>query len=128
MNDETPITGRPAKGGVSIPVLFGIVFALVVANAVTFVSLGNLKQDVATMRGSILSEVAKVRESADLSTSSSRQHLNDLRNELDTARKQAASAAGEARKAALKHADQLAENPGGAGQPAGASQHPADRG
>jgi hypothetical protein len=109
MNDETPINGRPAKGGVAIPILFGIVFALVVANAVTFVSLGNLKQDVATMHGSILSEVAKVRESADLSTSSSRQHMNDLRNELATARQQAASAAGEARKAALKHADQLAK-------------------
>jgi F0F1-type ATP synthase membrane subunit b/b' len=108
MNDESSTPARPAKGGVTTPILIGIVIALVVANAVTFVWLNNLKGDVATMRGSILAEVAKVRETAELTTSSSRQHLNDLRDELATARKQAATAAGEARKAALKHADQLA--------------------
>ncbi len=75
------------------------------------------------MRDSLLTEVAKVRETATLSTASSRQHLNELRDELETARKQAATAAGEARKDALKHADQLArQTPGGAGQAAGAGQ------
>jgi len=108
MSEEAPITGQPKKGGMTIPILFGVVIALVIANAVTFVWLNNLKQDMAMMRGSILAEVAKVRETSELSTSSSRVRLNDLREELDTARKQAAAAAGEARKAALKHADQLA--------------------
>jgi chromosome segregation ATPase len=96
------------KGSILIPILFGIVIALVVANGITFVWLDGLKGDVAAMRASLLNEVAKVRETSSLSTASSRTHLNDLRDQLEKARQQAAAAAGQARKDALKHADQLA--------------------
>ena len=108
MSEETPNVAVQKKGGVLIPILFGIVIALVVANAVTFVWLDGLKGDVAAMRASLLNEVAKVRETSSLSTASSRTHLNDLRDQLEKARQQAAAAAGQARKDALKHADQLA--------------------
>lgn len=99
---------KSRKGGLAMPVLFGIVLALVAANAVTFVWLDGLKQDVATMRESISSEIAKVRETATLSTSSSRQSLTELRDELVKARQQAAAAAGQAKKDALSHAEKLA--------------------
>jgi chromosome segregation ATPase len=108
MSEETPNVAVQKKGSILIPILFGIVIALVVANAVTFVWLDGLKGDVAAMRASLLNEVAKVRETSSLSTASSRTHLNDLRDQLEKARQQAAAAAGQARKDALKHADQLA--------------------
>ena len=108
MSQETPDVVKPRKVGLAMPVLFGIVLALVAANAVTFVWLDGLKQDVATMRESIASEIAKVRETATLSNSSSRQSLTELRDELVKARQQAAAAAGQARKDALSHAEKLA--------------------
>jgi hypothetical protein len=109
MSEEAPIAAEPRKGSILIPILFGIVLALVVSNAITFVWLDGLKQDVAAMRNSLLNEVAKVRETSSLSTASSRTHMNDLREQLENARQQAAAAAGQARKDALKHADQLAK-------------------
>lgn len=108
MSLETPDVAKPRRGGMAMPVLFGIVLALVAANAVTFIWLDGLKQDLATMRESITSEIAKVRETATLSNSSSRQSLTELRDELLKARQQAAAAAGQARKDALSHAERLA--------------------
>ena len=108
MSLETPDVPKPRKVGLAMPVLFGIVLALVAANAVTFVWLDGLKQDVATMRESIANEIAKVRETATLTNSSSRQSLTELRDELVRARQQAAAAAGQARKDALSHAEKLA--------------------
>lgn len=108
MSEETPDVMRPRKGGWAVPVLFGIVLALVAANAVTFVWLDGLKQDLATMRESITNEMAKVHETATLSTASSRQSLTELRDDLQKTRQQASAAAGQARKDALAHAEKLA--------------------
>ena len=109
MNEQAPLTVEPRKSSPLIPILFGVVLALVVANVITFVWLDGLKHDMAAMRGSLLAEVTRVQEAATLGNSSNRQHLNDLRDELDKARAQAAAVAGQARKDALKHADQLAQ-------------------
>ncbi len=109
MSDQVPISAPPSrKGGMAIPILFGLVIALVAANVVLFVWLDGLKRDTAQIRDSLLTEVAKVRETHTLSSASSRQTLDDLRAELETARKQAAMAVGDARKDALRHSDQLA--------------------
>jgi hypothetical protein len=105
---ETPSTSTPAKGGLHIPVLFGLAIALIVSNVVLFVWLENVKRDTAQMRDSLLTEVAKVRETHTLSSASSRQRLDELRAELETARSQATTVVGQARREALKHADELA--------------------
>jgi chromosome segregation ATPase len=106
--NEIPSTSTSAKGGVHIPILFGLVIALIVSNVVLFVWLENVKRDTAQMRDSLLTEVAKVRETHSLSSASSRQRLDELRTELETARSQATTVVGQARKDVLKHADELA--------------------
>src|SRR5674476_409540 len=100
--NEIPSTSTSAKGGVHIPILFGLVIALIVSNVVLFVWLENVKRDTAQMRDSLLTEVAKVRETHSLSSASSRQRLDELRTELETARSQATTGVGQARKEALK--------------------------
>jgi len=108
MSESTPT--QPARsGGVHLPILFGLVIALVAANGYLFYSVDNLKTEMSKMQVSILAEIAKVRETSDMTTSASRQNLETLREELATARQQAAAAAGNARTAALKHAEQLAQ-------------------
>ncbi len=106
--NEIPSTSTSAKGGVHIPILFGLVIALIVSNVVLFLWLENVKRDTAQMRDSLLTEVAKVRETHSLSSASSRQRLDELRTELETARSQATTVVGQARKDVLKHADELA--------------------
>ncbi len=105
---EIPSTSNPARSNLHIPVLFGLVIALIVSNVVLFLWLENVKRDTAQMRDSLLTEVAKVRETHSLTTASSRQRLDELRAELETARSQATMGVGQARKEALKHADELA--------------------
>jgi len=107
MNETSP-SHVPAKSGIQIPVLFGLVIALIVSNVALFVWLDNLKRETAEIKESLLTEVAKVRETHTLSSASSRQRLDELRAELDAARQQAASVAGQAKKDALKHADEIA--------------------
>lgn len=106
--NSTP-TRTPTGESVKLPILFGLVIALVAANIFLFISVNNVKTEMSKMKVSILDEIAKVRESSSITTAASRQNLEVLREELDTARKQAALAAGQARKAALKHAEQLAQ-------------------
>jgi chromosome segregation ATPase len=60
------------------------------------------------MRGAIVSEIAKVQETATLSNASSRQSLDQLRQELAQSKQHASMAAGQARKDALKRAEELA--------------------
>ena len=105
---EMPSTSNPAKRNLHVPVLFGLAIALIVSNVVLFLWVENVKRDTAQMRDSLLTEVAKVRETHSLSTASSRQRLDELRAELETARSQATTGVGQARKEALKHADELA--------------------
>lgn len=109
MSDATqPHIQPPVGRSVTIPILFGLVIALVAANVYLFVSVAGLRTDVSNMKGSILAEIAKVRETSSISTAASREHLETLREELEVARQQAARAAGRARSDALKHAEQLA--------------------
>ncbi len=110
MSDIMQTPERPSpKGGVWIPILSGLTIVLVVAVAILFVRLDSLRQEMGQTRTQLLTEVAKVRQTGDLATASSRVTLDELRNELQVARKQAASAAGQAKTDALKHADQLAK-------------------
>ena len=105
---ETTSTPTPGRGSLHVPILFGLAIALVVSNVVLFLWMDNVKRDTAQMRDSLLTEVAKIRETHGLSSTSSRLRLDELRAELETVRGQAASGVGQARKEALKHADELA--------------------
>jgi len=106
--EETTGSTPTRKISLAVPILFGIVLALVAANAVIFVQLDGLRQEMAAMRQALAGEISKVRDSAQLSDSTSRQTLEKLRQELAQAQQQASAAAGKARQDALKHAEELA--------------------
>ncbi len=105
-------TFQPAssrRGGVAIPILFGLVIALVAANVFLFSQISGLKVELSGTRDAILAELAKVKEASNVTTAASRQRMEDLRAELEAARRQAALAAGRAKKDALEHAEQIAK-------------------
>ncbi|MCS7316461.1 MAG: hypothetical protein RMI94_15220 [Bryobacterales bacterium] len=101
---------QEGSGGsrVVIPLLFGAVIALVAATVVLFVQLDGVRTDVAKLRESMQVEIANLKEATKLTSAASRRHLDELREELEAARRQAAMAVGQARTEALAKAEQLA--------------------
>lgn len=93
--------------GLKIPILFGIVIALLASNVYLFLQVDQIKSDLAKSREAILDEVSTVRETSSMSTQTSRKRIDTLQEEISEARRQAAAAAGQAKEDALRHAEQL---------------------
>jgi len=99
----------PRGDNLKLAVLASLVAGLIGANLYLFHSVTSLRTEVTEMKGSLLAEIAKVRESSLLTVTTNRQHLKTLQEELEAARQQAAHAAGQAKIEAQKHAERLAQ-------------------
>ncbi|MEZ5352095.1 MAG: hypothetical protein R2762_05615 [Bryobacteraceae bacterium] len=66
-----------------------------------------MKTEVSKTRESLLSEISNLRETAQISTQTSRRHLDTLKAELDAARRRAEAAAGQAKEDAIRQVSQL---------------------
>lgn len=95
-------------GGWKIPVLFGTVLALVGANIYLYKQIDGLRQEVAKNQESVVNEIGQVKQSASASTLAARRNIESLKDELETARRQANMAVGQAKVDATKHAEELA--------------------
>lgn len=100
---------QPSGPGLKIPILFGLVIALLAAVVYLFVQLDTMRTDMAKMQEQILNEITSVRETSSVTTQTQRRNIETLRDELETARRQAAMAAGQAKVDATKHAEELAK-------------------
>ena len=107
MSDPVIHPAPESGGGLKIPILFGVVIALLAANVYLFLQLDQVRTDVTKLRESILSEVSNLRETSSATVQTNRRHLDSLRTELDSARRAAASAVGQAKEDAVKHADEV---------------------
>jgi archaellum component FlaC len=103
----------PAEGGgIKIPILIGAVIALLGASIYLFYEVSQLRsdlhQEVATMRDGIMDEIAKEKETSNVTLQTSRKTVENLQKEVADARRQASQLAGDAKVEATKHADELA--------------------
>ncbi len=103
-----PPSSKARSGGLAIPILWGLVIALVCVAAYLFLEVDKLRSDIQAMRGSVTAEVAKVRESSTLLDSANRRNLEQLREELTSAQRSATVAVGLAKTEALRHAEEVA--------------------
>lgn len=109
MNEHIyPPQNDNSGSGLKIPILFGIVIALLAANVYLFFQIGQVRTDVAKMRESILNEVSNLRETSTIDSQTSRRQVETIRAELEAARRQAEMAAGQAKVDATKRAEELA--------------------
>jgi len=107
MSDYSP---APASGSdVKVPILIGAVVALLGANIYLYTQIDHLKGDLSAFRQNMQNEVASLKESSAVSTQTARRNLTTLKDELDTARRQAQLAVGQAKIEAQKHAEALAQ-------------------
>ncbi len=98
----------PGGPGLKIPILFGVVIALVVANVYLYLQLDQVKTELGAMHDSILNEVSELRETSTVTSETQQRRLETMREELEAARRQAAMAAGQAKTEATKRAEELA--------------------
>lgn len=94
--------------GTKIAILFGAVIALIAGNIYLFLQIDGLKKQLAANQQSVLQELGTVRETQSVSTAAARKNIESLQDELETARRQASMAVGQAKVDATKHAEELA--------------------
>src|SRR5579884_4321221 len=101
-----PQPAEPSSGaGLKIPILFGLIIALIAANVYLYVQLNSVRTDMARTRDSVLDEVARLRETANLSSATSRRNIEALKDQLESARRQLAMANGQARSEAQRNVE-----------------------
>jgi chromosome segregation ATPase len=86
----------------------GLLVALVAANVYLYIQLDHVRTDLAQTQEKVLNEITNLREASTVSSQAARRHLDTLRNDLATARRQASELAGVAKVEAVKRAEQLA--------------------
>ena len=93
MSDITDPQDAPGGAGrFVLPVLFGAVIALAGFSGYLFMQLNHVRADIAKLRESIMTEIANLREASSATTEANRRHLDTLREDLETARRNAAVA------------------------------------
>lgn len=103
-----PIVVQAPSSGVKIPILFGAVIALVGACVYLFYQLNQVRTELADTRDSLSAQISKLSEESSVSVQTSRRNIEALEKDLAKARSQAAQLSGEAKAAALAHADEVA--------------------
>lgn len=97
------------RSGLLTALVAGAIIALVAANVYLYVQLDHVRTDIAKMHDSILSDVANLRDASSVTSASHQRHLDNLKEELETARTQARTLSSQAKLEATARAEQLAK-------------------
>ena len=104
---------NPTESGsgrsLAVPILFGVVVAMLIAVVYLFVQVNSVQSDLANFRKATNKELAGMREASSVSVASSRRSLETLKEELEAARRHAAMAVGQAKTEAMEKARILNE-------------------
>jgi hypothetical protein len=115
MATNPPIYPQPPKSGSNLPMALagGAIVAMLAGNIYLFLQIQDLKKDALKSRDEIQTEIDKVVESTTAVSASSRKHADQLRAELDAARRQtyevAQSAAQKAKQEAISSSTETAK-------------------
>jgi len=106
---DAPYSVQPAgSSGMKTAVLTGAVVALLAANVYLYLQLDRVKTDMAKLRENMLTEISNLRETSSVTNQTARRHIDSLKEDLATTRRQASTMASQAKAEALKHAEDLA--------------------
>jgi chromosome segregation ATPase len=100
---------EPQRSGMLTALVAGALIALVAANIYLYVQIDHLRTDVAKVRESLSTEVSNLRDTSSINTQAQMRHIETLKEELESARAQARSAASQVKAEDQAHIDQLAK-------------------
>jgi hypothetical protein len=98
----------PQRSGLLTALVAGAIIALVAANVYLYVQIDRVRTEVSKVRESILTEVSNLRDASSVNTASQARHIETLKEELEAARAQARSTAGQVKVEANARMEQLA--------------------
>lgn len=109
MGDAAYQPPPPPSGasGMKTAVLVGAIVAMLAANVYLYVQLDRLRTDMAKFRELVLTDLTNLRETSSVTNQTARRHIDSLKEELETTRRQASTMASQAKADALKKADQI---------------------
>lgn len=107
LSPNAPLPPPDSGSGLKIPILFGAVLALIAANVYLFMKLEENKAELAKGDERLMTEIANLRESAQISNATSKRYVETLKADLDAAQRRAAAAAGEAKETAVRQVAEL---------------------
>ena len=105
ISNPTPSSGASK---LLLPILCGAVIALAAASVYLFLQVDRMRTDMVSIRDSVQAEVSKLQEASSMLSTANSRNLEALRQELETAKRTAATAAGQAKVEAQRHAEELA--------------------
>jgi len=88
-------------------ILAGAIVAVLAANVYLYIQLDRLRTDMAKFRELVLTDITNLRETSSVTNQTARRHIDSLKEELETTRRQASTMASQAKAEALKKADQI---------------------
>jgi hypothetical protein len=97
---------EPQRPSILPALVAGALIALVAANIYLYVQIDHLRTDVATVQNKLSTELSNLRDSANVTTEAQKRHLETLKEELDSARAAARTAASQGKAEAQAYADQ----------------------
>jgi hypothetical protein len=97
------------RSGLKTAMVAGALIALVAANIYLYTQLDHVRTDLATTRGTLSAELANLRDASSVSAASQARHIENLTQELATARDQARTLSSQAKTEATARAEQLAK-------------------
>jgi len=95
------------SGGMKTAILAGAIVAVLAANVYLYIQLDRLRTDMAKFRELVLTDITNLRETSSVTNQTARRHIDSLKEELETTRRQASTMASQAKAEALKKADQI---------------------
>lgn len=95
------------SGGMKTAILAGAIVAVLAANVYLYIQLDRLRTDMAKFREMVLTDLTNLRETSSVTNQTARRHIDSLKEELETTRRQASTMASQAKAEALKKADQI---------------------
>jgi uncharacterized phage infection (PIP) family protein YhgE len=101
-----PPPPEKSGSGAKTAILFGAIVALLAACVYLFFQLDRVKKDMVKSSDALAARIDKMEETSSVTTRSHRKTVDELRDQLERARRQAAAAAGEAKQEALKKVDE----------------------
>ena len=103
-----PQSTSSGGGGLKVPILFGAVIALLASNVWLFLQLDKLRGEMDKVNMQTEEKLSDVRQTATATTQTSRRNLEAMQEQLETARRQAAMAVGQAKVEADTKVTQMA--------------------
>jgi hypothetical protein len=98
----------PSGSNLKTSILMGAVVALIAASGYLFYQLSEVRAQVAETKEALLAEIEKIHETSSVTVQTSKRNIESMQKEVAKFRAQAAQLSGEAKVAAVKHADDLA--------------------